>query len=146
MTRAKIDVAMVPSRATNVAHPTANLSAASDAVVAVAVGGGRPPELQSTRSITSRLADRSGRMNRYRIAVHITPRRGILDPQGAPSPTHCTRSASAPCATCTSAGTSSSRWTPDDRNAAEQSTREMCERLLANPVTEDFEIASIEGA
>jgi phosphoribosylformylglycinamidine (FGAM) synthase PurS component len=32
-----------------------------------------------------------------------------------------------------------------DRKAAEQSTREMCERLLANPVTEDFEIASIEG-
>jgi len=30
-----------------------------------------------------------------------------------------------------------------DRKAAEQSTRDMCERLLANPVTEDFEIASV---
>jgi phosphoribosylformylglycinamidine synthase PurS subunit len=27
---------------------------------------------------------------------------------------------------------------------AERAVREMCERLLANPVTEDFEIASVE--
>jgi phosphoribosylformylglycinamidine synthase PurS subunit len=32
-----------------------------------------------------------------------------------------------------------------DQAAAEQSIREMCERLLANPVTEDFEIASVEA-
>ena len=32
-----------------------------------------------------------------------------------------------------------------DQQAAEQSTRDMCERLLANPVTEDFEIASVEA-
>jgi len=31
-----------------------------------------------------------------------------------------------------------------DRSAAEQSTREMCERLLSNPVTEDFEIAAVD--
>jgi len=31
----------------------------------------------------------------------------------------------------------------DDRKAAETSTREMCERLLANPVIEDFEIESV---
>ncbi|MEO9038167.1 MAG: phosphoribosylformylglycinamidine synthase subunit PurS [Gemmatimonadaceae bacterium] len=30
-----------------------------------------------------------------------------------------------------------------DKATAEQMTRDMCERLLANPVTEDFEIASI---
>jgi phosphoribosylformylglycinamidine synthase PurS subunit len=29
--------------------------------------------------------------------------------------------------------------------AVERSTREMCERLLANPVTEDFAIASVEA-
>ena len=33
-----------------------------------------------------------------------------------------------------------------DKAAAEQATREMCEKLLANPVTEDFEIASIEAS
>jgi phosphoribosylformylglycinamidine synthase len=30
--------------------------------------------------------------------------------------------------------------------AARQQTREMCERLLANPVTEDFEIATVTRA
>jgi phosphoribosylformylglycinamidine (FGAM) synthase PurS component len=32
-----------------------------------------------------------------------------------------------------------------DPPAAERSAREMCERLLANPVTEDFEIASVNA-
>jgi hypothetical protein len=31
-----------------------------------------------------------------------------------------------------------------DRKAAEQSAREMCDRLLANPVTEDYEIAGVD--
>ncbi|HVP70790.1 MAG TPA: phosphoribosylformylglycinamidine synthase subunit PurS, partial [Gemmatimonadaceae bacterium] len=30
--------------------------------------------------------------------------------------------------------------------AAETNVREMCERLLANPVTEDFEIAAVRAA
>ena len=30
-----------------------------------------------------------------------------------------------------------------DEASARQQTREMCERLLANPVTEDFEIAEV---
>jgi phosphoribosylformylglycinamidine synthase len=85
-------------------------------------------------------------MNRYRVAVHITPRRGILDPQGR-----------------TVAGalhTLGFETVRDvhigrhivveidaaDREAAERSTREMCDKLLANPVTEDYEIASVEGA
>ena len=87
-------------------------------------------------------------MTRYRVAVHITPRRGILDPQGktvadalhslgfdAVRDVHVGRhvvvEVDAP-----------------DKSAAERSTREMCDRLLANPVTEDFEIATIgdEGA
>ncbi len=82
-------------------------------------------------------------MNRYRIAVHITPRRGVLDPQGrtVADALH-------------SLGFSSVHdvhvgrhvvveLDAADQNAAEQSTREMCERLLANPVVEDFEIASV---
>lgn len=84
-------------------------------------------------------------MSRFRIAVHITPRRGILDPQGktvadalhtlgfsAVQDVHVGRyivvEADAP-----------------NPQAVEQSTREMCERLLANPVTEDFAIASVES-
>jgi phosphoribosylformylglycinamidine synthase subunit PurS len=84
-------------------------------------------------------------MNRYRIAVHIVPRRGILDPQGktVADALH-------------TLGFGSVRdvhigrhivvdLEARDQKAAEQSTRAMCERLLANPVTEDFEIASVEA-
>jgi phosphoribosylformylglycinamidine synthase len=85
-------------------------------------------------------------MNRYRIAVHITPRRGILDPQG--------RTVAEALHTL---GFSAVRdvhvgrhvvveLDAADKQAAEHATREMCDKLLANPVTEDFEIASIEGA
>jgi phosphoribosylformylglycinamidine (FGAM) synthase PurS component len=31
-----------------------------------------------------------------------------------------------------------------DRAAADGTVRDMCQRLLANPVTEDFEIASVD--
>ena len=84
-------------------------------------------------------------MNRFRVAVHITPRRGILDPQGkavtdalhtlgfqAVNDVHVGRHIVV-------------EMNAADRQAAEQSTRDMCERLLANPVTEDFEIASVNN-
>ncbi len=84
-------------------------------------------------------------MNRYRIAVHIVPRRGILDPQGktvadalhtlgfsAVRDVHVGRHVVV-------------ELDARDKQAAEQSTRDMCERLLANPVTEDYEIAAVEG-
>ena len=35
--------------------------------------------------------------------------------------------------------------TAADAKAAESSVREMCGRLLANPVTEDYEIAEVKG-
>ena len=84
-------------------------------------------------------------MSRYRIAVHIVPRRGILDPQGktvadalhtlgfsAVKDVHIGRHIVVD-------------LDARDQKAAEQSTRGMCERLLANPVTEDYEIASVEA-
>jgi len=84
-------------------------------------------------------------MNRFRVAVHITPRRGILDPQGkavtdalhtlgfqAVNDVHVGRHIIV-------------EMNAADRQAAERSTRDMCERLLANPVTEDFEIASVNN-
>ena len=85
-------------------------------------------------------------MNRYRIAVHITPRRGILDPQGK-----------AVADALHTLGFGALREVHvgryivleldgADQRSAEQSARDMCERLLANPVTEDFEIATVEAA
>jgi phosphoribosylformylglycinamidine synthase len=85
-------------------------------------------------------------MNKYRVAVHITPRRGILDPQGrtvaealhtlgfgAVKDVHVGRHVVV-------------ELDAGDEAAATSSTRAMCEKLLANPVTEDFEIASVEVA
>ena len=74
-------------------------------------------------------------MNRYRIAVHITPRRGILDPQG--------RTVADALHTL---GFTDVRdvhvgrhvvveLDASDEAKARDATRAMCEKLLANPVT-----------
>jgi phosphoribosylformylglycinamidine synthase PurS subunit len=85
-------------------------------------------------------------MSRFRIAVHITPRRGILDPQGktVAGALHSLGFASVH-------DVHVGRYVvveldANSRQDAERSTREMCERLLANPVIEDFEIASVDAA
>jgi phosphoribosylformylglycinamidine synthase len=84
-------------------------------------------------------------MTRYRVAVHIVPRRGLLDPQGK--------------AVADALHTLGFSTVQDvhvgrhvvvdvdapDTAAAERTTRDMCEKLLANPVIEDFEIASVRA-
>ena len=82
-------------------------------------------------------------MTRFRVAVHVVPRRGLLDPQGKAVADalhtlgfrdvaavhvgrHLVLEVDAPSA-----------------DGARAMTREMCERLLANPVTEDFHIAEV---
>lgn len=85
-------------------------------------------------------------MSRFKIAVHIVPRRGILDPQGK--------------AVADALHTLGFKAVEDvhvgrhivvevnarDAAAAEKDARAMCERLLANPVTEDFEIAEVSAS
>ena len=81
-------------------------------------------------------------MTRFRVAVHITPRRGILDPQG--------KAVAGALHTLGFAGIHDVHVGRHivleldalDAAAAEHDVRAMCERLLANPVTEDFEIES----
>jgi phosphoribosylformylglycinamidine synthase len=84
-------------------------------------------------------------MSRFRVAVHITPRRGLLDPQGR--------------AVTDALHTLGFGTVHDvhvgrhivveidaaDRRAAEHTTRDMCEKLLANPVIEDYEIATVNA-
>jgi phosphoribosylformylglycinamidine synthase len=88
-------------------------------------------------------------MSLFRVAVHIVPRRGLLDPQGK-----------AVGEALHALGFTGVRETrigrfivleveASDAMEADASVRDMCERLLANPVTEDFEIEgvhAIEGA
>jgi phosphoribosylformylglycinamidine synthase len=80
---------------------------------------------------------------KYRVSVHIVPRQGILDPQG--------KAVADALHTLGFSGVAEARVgrhlvldvNASTQQAAEESVRAMCERLLANPVTEDFEIAGV---
>lgn len=85
-------------------------------------------------------------MTKFRVSVHIVPRKGLLDPQGkavadalhtlgftAVGDVHVGRHIVI-------------ETQATDAKHAEASVREMCSRLLANPVTEDFEIAAVVAA
>ena len=82
-------------------------------------------------------------MTAFRVAVHILPRRGLLDPQG--------KAVADALHTLGFGGVRDVRvgrhviveTDADSADAADRRAREMCERLLANPVTEDFEIAGV---
>lgn len=85
-------------------------------------------------------------MSSFRVALHIVPRRGILDPQGK--------------AVADALHTLGFKSVEDvhvgrhvvvelkasDSKTAEQQARAMCEKLLANPVTEDFEVAEVRAS
>jgi phosphoribosylformylglycinamidine synthase subunit PurS len=84
-------------------------------------------------------------MSRFRVSVHIVPRKGILDPQG--------KAVSDALHALGFDGVTDTRIgrhivlqvAAPDAGAADVQVRAMCDRLLANPVTEDFEIAGIES-
>ena len=85
-------------------------------------------------------------MTRYRLSVHIVPRRGILDPQGK-AVADALHSLGFTQVTDVRVG----RFLVLDveaanADAARDAARAMCEKLLANPVTEDYEIAAVEQA
>lgn len=82
-------------------------------------------------------------MNQYRLSIHIVPRRGILDPQGkaVSDALHSLGFASV-------GDVRVGRYLVVEISAASEveartAARTMCEKLLANPVTEDFEIAAV---
>ena len=85
-------------------------------------------------------------MSRFRIAIHIVPRKGLLDPQG--------KAVADALHALGFSGVTEARVgrhlvldvTADDAHAASASARTMCDRLLANPVTEDYEIAGVVSA
>jgi phosphoribosylformylglycinamidine synthase len=82
----------------------------------------------------------------YRVSVHITPRRGLLDPQG--------KAVESALHSLGFEGVMSVHvgrhividTESENADAAIASVSAMCERLLANPVTEDFEIESATAA
>ena len=81
-------------------------------------------------------------MSKFRIAVHITPRTGLLDPQG-----NAVKGALQTLGFDGVKDVHIGRYIvvetdAYDAVAAEEVVTEMCRKLLANPVTEDFEIES----
>jgi phosphoribosylformylglycinamidine synthase len=85
-------------------------------------------------------------MTRFRAAVRITPRRGILDPQGK-AVADALHTLGFPQVRDVRVGRHIEvELDASDAAAARQAVTAMCERLLANPVIEDFDIASVDAA
>jgi phosphoribosylformylglycinamidine synthase len=79
---------------------------------------------------------------KFRIAVHITPRKGLLDPQG-----NAVRDALRTLGFNEVKDVHVGRYIVIETDAydaitAEEAVTDMCRKLLANPVTEDFDIES----
>ena len=80
-------------------------------------------------------------MTEYQVEVRVTPREGLLDPQG--------KAIAGALHSLGFDGVEDVRVgrlirmqvRAADENAARASADEMCRKLLANPVTEDYEIA-----
>lgn len=85
-------------------------------------------------------------MTRYRVAIQIVPRRGLLDPQGK-AVSDALHSLGFETVSDVRVGRhlvlDTDAENPDDARA---SVTRMCEQLLANPVTEDFVISTVGPA
>ena len=85
-------------------------------------------------------------MTEYRIDVRITPRAGLLDPQGK-AVQHALESLDFPEVEEVRVGRLVRlRLSADSAEAARERADAMCRKLLANPVTEDYQIEVLEGA
>jgi phosphoribosylformylglycinamidine synthase PurS subunit len=83
-------------------------------------------------------------VTQFRVSVHIVPRKGLLDPQGK-AVTDALHTLGFAAVGDVHVGRHLVIETDAaDAKAAEAQVREMCTRLLANPVTEDYEIAAVQ--
>lgn len=84
-------------------------------------------------------------MNAYQVEVRITPRAGLLDPEGK-AVQHALTSLKFDGVEEVRVGRLIRlRVQADSEKAARDAADAMCRRLLANPVTEDYEIALAGG-
>ena len=84
-------------------------------------------------------------MSAYRVAVRVMPRGGLLDPQGQ-AVEHALKALGFNEVTGAHVGKHLVvEVEAASRDAATARVRVMCERLLANPVTEDFTVAVETG-
>jgi phosphoribosylformylglycinamidine synthase len=85
-------------------------------------------------------------VNPWTAEVHITPRAGLLDPEGK-AVQSALRSLEFDEVEDVRVGRLVRvRLLADSEKAARESAEAMCRKLLANPVTEDFEIVLAKGS
>ncbi|HEX6629920.1 MAG TPA: phosphoribosylformylglycinamidine synthase subunit PurS [Gemmatimonadaceae bacterium] len=85
-------------------------------------------------------------MSQFSVAVHVVPRRGILDPQGKAVADALHSLGFAGVGEVRVGRHLVIRTEAESAQAAEAEVRRMCEQLLANPVTEDFELEAVQVA
>ncbi len=85
-------------------------------------------------------------MSRFRVAIHIVPRKGILDPQGKAVADALHALGFSAVAEARVGRHLVLDVDAASADAATASARTMCDKLLANPVTEDYEIAGVVAA
>lgn len=81
----------------------------------------------------------------YTATVHVTLRPSILDPQGKAIQSALGDLGMPEVEEVRTGKVFSLRVAADSAEAAEASVRQACQKLLANPVTEDVEIQSIDA-
>ena len=85
-------------------------------------------------------------MTLYQVAVNVTPRRGLLDPQGK-AVADALRTLGFPGVRDVHVGRRVVIETEAaDATAAAEAARAMCARLLANPVMEDYDVEGVVSA
>lgn len=85
-------------------------------------------------------------MTRFRVAVHIVPRRGILDPQGKAVADALHALGFTAVVDVRVGRHLVLEVEAEGADAAATRVRAMCDQLLANPVTEDYELAGVTPA
>ncbi len=84
--------------------------------------------------------------NRFAVQVLVTPRPGLLDPQGK-AIHHSLASLGFDSVAAVRVGKAIHLEVAAESAAeAEEAARAMCDKLLANPVTEDFRVAAVASA
>jgi len=85
-------------------------------------------------------------MNEFRIEIRVVPRRGLLDPQGKAVADALHALGFAEVADARVGRHVVLDVRAADAHAARRRAAEMCERLLANPVTEDYVVEEVAHA
>ncbi len=79
-------------------------------------------------------------MTRYLVEVRVTPREGLLDPQGRAVETALTSLGFDTAGNIRVGKLVRMLVEADSEASALEQVHEMCDRLIANPVTEDFDV------